>query len=38
MIAGAVIQDVYNVVNSPELVESLLSLAFPKFYEKNATV
>lgn len=38
MLAGQVIQDVYNVVQSTELVENLLSLAFPKYYEKGATI
>ena len=38
MISGSVIQDCYNILMSPMCVEGLLSLAFPNFYEKDASM
>lgn len=37
MIAGSVIQDVYNLLQSTQAVEGILSLAFPRQYEKSAS-
>ena len=37
MIDGSVIQDVYNLLLSVNVVESILGLAFPRLYESSAS-